>query len=118
MIYNNRSIEIKFSAISDNIEYKFDNILNKPIFLVHTPIWVKESLFRPIQRAMFGVESTNDIDTVAINMILDVLINHFGQMGISLQFPNKISQYIKLLNDEKVMQQYEKDMQQFNKLKL
>ena len=50
---------------------------------------IKESLWRAIQIASFGIESTTKITSREINEIIDVITDFLAQKGIRVDFPNK-----------------------------
>ena len=49
---------------------------------------VKDFVWRPIQMALFDIESTKDINTSQINTIIDVLSKWFAERGVMLSFPS------------------------------
>jgi len=55
---------------------------------------VKNFIWRPIQKTLFNVESTTKINTKQINEILDILVKHFGNMGVPVSFPSKFNKYL------------------------
>lgn len=55
---------------------------------MYTTDIVKEHMWRPIQKTLFNIESTKELNTSQINDIADVLIKFFGEKGIYINFPN------------------------------
>jgi hypothetical protein len=49
---------------------------------------VKECIWKPIQLVMFGTDSTKKLKTNEINIILDVLSDHFSKIGEVVEFPS------------------------------
>jgi hypothetical protein len=50
---------------------------------------VKEYLWRPIQKAQLGKESTKDLETVEIDKVFETLTRHLGEkFGLELEFPS------------------------------
>lgn len=68
-----------------------NQLVIEPTELIITPVIVKECVWRPIQKAMFGIESTKELSkNKQIDMIADVINKHFGEkFGIYVPFPNK-----------------------------
>lgn len=50
---------------------------------------IKESLWRAIQIASFGIKSTTKITSREINQIIDIITDFLAQKGIRVDFPNK-----------------------------
>lgn len=59
----------------------------------------KDCVWRPIQKTLFDIESTTELDTEKINKILDVLIYFFAKNGIEIHFPNQFDLMIKQLEN-------------------
>ena len=60
-----------------------------------TPIALKENVWRPVQQAMFGTESTTKLlkSQKQIDDIIDVMCQIFGKMGVVCPpFPSKENQ--------------------------
>ena len=68
--------------------FTYDGLILKGIESRYTPLIVKEFIFRPIQIAMFDIQSTKKINTKQINEIVDTIIKYFGDRGVNLEFPN------------------------------
>ena len=52
----------------------------------------KEMLWRPIQKAMYGIESTSDIDTLQCQEVYKVLDRHLGsKTGVTVPWPSRES---------------------------
>ena len=48
----------------------------------------KENLWKPVQMAMLGKESTKDLDTVEVSQVYDTLNRHIAsKFGVSVPFP-------------------------------
>ena len=90
----NSALHMLFTIISSQLnemgmEFKYFGLKGQLIHLRHTPHLVKEMVWKPIQRALFDVESTTKINTEQINEIVDVLAKYFGEKGIVIEFPSK-----------------------------
>lgn len=90
----NRALHKFFVFISEALneighEYKLSaSLTGEPISIKFTPILVKETLWRPIQIALFDIESTTEIDTHQMNEINDIIIKYFGDRGYTISFPS------------------------------
>jgi hypothetical protein len=89
----NNSMHLYFKLISDQLnelglDFIYTGLKGKELSMIHTPYIVKEFVWRPIQIAMFDIESTTKINTKQINDILDVLTVYFGDKGIVIEFPS------------------------------
>lgn len=89
----NRALHKFFSIISNQLneigqEFGHLDFKDDLVYTKHTGIIIKEFIWRPIQKAMFNIESTKDINTNQINDITDVLIKYYGEMGLSISFPS------------------------------
>lgn len=67
----------------------------KPSFEMRwTPYTVKEYMWRPLQKAMFGKESITELESQDIDKIFDVITKHLGEkFGLFVNFPS-IESYI------------------------
>ena len=55
---------------------------------MYTPDLVKNFVWRPIQTALFDIESTTKIGTQEIDKIIDVITKFFSDRGVYLPFPS------------------------------
>lgn len=96
----NKALHLFFTILCQQMneigmEHTFLGIKGNEISIPYTPFLVKQFIWKQIQVAMFGIESTTKINTEQINQILDVLTKHFGEMNIEISFPNKFDEYLK-----------------------
>jgi hypothetical protein len=70
------------------LEFTYEGLSTNNLSSRYTALIVKEFIWKPIQIAMFEVESTTKLTTKEMNEIIDVIVSYFGQKGIDLQFPN------------------------------
>jgi len=57
---------------------------------------VKEYLWRPIQKAMLGKESTTELTTKELTDVSDIINRHLGEkFGISVPFPSDYERSLK-----------------------
>lgn len=84
----NRALHKYYQLIADMLNEK--GITFKVLDLYEAPfsvIIVKETIWKPIQKVLFDSDSTTKLTTNQINTILDVLANHFSELGEVVEFP-------------------------------
>lgn len=99
----NSALHLLFTIISSQLnemgmEFQYFGLKGQVLSVRHSPNLVKEHVWKPIQRALFDIESTTKINTEQINEIVDVLAKYFGEKGIVIQFPSR-EQIEKLINN-------------------
>jgi len=90
----NRALHKFFVLISSELnelgmEFQYFGVTGKQLSTRYTSTIVKNHFWRPIQIALFNIESTKDINTKQINEIIDVIVKFFGDKGVYIEFPNK-----------------------------
>lgn len=88
----NRALHLFFRFISNElnelgIEFNYQG-LNGDYSTRYTENIVKNFIWRPIQVALFDIESTTKLNSEQINEIIDVLICWFSNKGVHLDFPS------------------------------
>lgn len=101
----NSALHLFFTNIADQLNelgevFNYTGFNGKEMDMMFTPELIKNTLWKQIQKALFGIDSTKDLDTKMINDILDVIINFFAKKGIPITFPSQFELYLKLLNEE------------------
>ena len=90
----NSALHLLFTIISGQLnemgaEFKYFGLKGQVFSMRHTPSLVKEHIWKPIQFALFNIESTTKINTEQINEVVDVLTKYFSEKGIVIEFPSK-----------------------------
>lgn len=90
----NRALHKFFVLISQELNelgqtFKYFGLKGQILETRYTPEVVKNYFWRPIQKALFEIESTKDLNTKQMNEIIDVTVKYFGDKGIYIEFPNK-----------------------------
>ena len=98
----NSALHLLFTIVSSQlnemgIEFQYFGLKGQVLSVRHTPHLVKEHIWKPIQKALFDIESTTKINTQQINEIVDILAKYFSERGVVIQFPSK-EQIEKLIN--------------------
>ena len=90
----NSALHLLFTIVSSQlnemgIEFQYFGLKGQVLSVRHTPHLVKEHIWKPIQKALFDIESTTKINTQQINEIVDILAKYFSERGVVIQFPSK-----------------------------
>lgn len=100
----NKALHLFFEWIA-NMFNELGHTYTNPMGIetIWTMLMVKETIWRPLQFSLFGIDSTTKLDTEKINIIADAIILHFSEQGYYLQFPSMESflNHIDYLNFEK-----------------
>ena len=65
-------------------------VLKPEVEIPWTDVTAKENLWKPIQKAMYEIESTTDLDTEQVSKVYDTLNRHLSdKFGVSQAFPSK-----------------------------
>lgn len=88
----NKALHKFFELLADelnNAGFDMKRTLRADIDIPWQPDTVKEYLWRPVQKAQLLKESTTELDTKEIDMIVDTLTRHLGQKtGVTVEFPS------------------------------
>lgn len=90
----NNALHLYYSLLSDEFNNQgldFEKIFKNPVAIIITPEIIKECMWKPLQKAMFGTKSTTKLSKQKqIDMIYDVLNKKLSEsFGIHIPFPNK-----------------------------
>jgi len=81
--------------------YDMRRTLKESIDIPWSTTSVKEYLWRPVQKAQVGKESTTELTTKEIDAVFDTINRHLGQkFGISIQFPSISSVIIDQMKED------------------
>lgn len=100
----NRALHLLFTNIAEqlnNIGMDFNKEIQDIVFsMPYTGLIFKTEIWKPLQKTLFGIDSTTELTTKQINTILDVLIMTFGNSGVEVVFPNKFDKIIEDMNND------------------
>ncbi len=90
----NKGLHKFFVIISDALneigqEFCYTGLKGLDLSVRYSPYIVKEFFWRPIQIALYNIESTTKLNTEQINGVADVIIKFFGDKGVVVEFPHK-----------------------------
>jgi len=92
----NRALHKYFLLISKELnelglEFKYFGLKGQVLETRYNERIVKEHFWRPIQKTLFNIDSTKDLNTKQMNEIIDVITKFFSDKGVYIEFPNKES---------------------------
>ncbi len=92
-ISQNAALHLYFKYISDELNdlgmaFGYDGIKGMRIETPYTETIVKHLVWKPIQIALFGYESTTQLTTQDIDKIIMIFSNYFAEQGIEISFPS------------------------------
>lgn len=65
-------------------------VLKPEIKIWWTPEACKRELFKPVMKAMYGIESTTELDTGQVSKVYEQVANLIGSKhGVEIEFPSK-----------------------------
>lgn len=89
----NRALHLFFDQMAEqlnNIGMDCTIEIQGMVFIsTYTGIIFKEQIWRPIMKALYGIDSTTEITHRQIDGVLEVLAASFAHTGIEVHFPNK-----------------------------
>jgi hypothetical protein len=90
----NKAMHKYFTMVSQhlndlNIEFTYEGLKNDSFTMPYTPQLVKDFFWRPIQRTLYGIESTTKLERDQLDKIIDVISNFFAKKGVYVEFPTK-----------------------------
>jgi len=80
-------LSIEFNMLG--ITFNYTGLKGTEMETPYTPTLIKETLWKPLQKTLFDIDSTTELETSQINIILDVLIKFFADRSVLISFPNK-----------------------------
>ncbi len=90
----NAALHVYYGIISESLNelgmtFQYTGLTGKMLELPYNEKLVKETIWRDVQRSLFGIESTTEINTQQINQIIDVITEFFSRKGVVIEFPCK-----------------------------
>jgi len=88
----NRALHLYFTLLAtelNNAGFDMRKVIREGIDIPWSKDTVKEYLWRPVQKVMFGKKSTTQLKTTDIDKIFDVVNRHIGERtGVHVEFPS------------------------------
>lgn len=127
----NKSIHLLFThlaAMLNEAGLDMRVVLKPEIDIPWTPKNIKEYLWRPLQTAITGKESTKDLETKEIDQVFEILQKHLGErFGLETRFPSVESMLSEvrrldagkrsIMDDEREEEEFEKERDYDQELK-
>ena len=70
------------------MEFNYFGVSGKQLSMRYNGTIVKEYFWKPIQLALFEIESTTKLNTTQMNEIIDVVTKFFADKGVIIPFPS------------------------------
>ncbi len=92
-LQQNKAMHQLFTLMSDSF-----NTLGLDMRVVLKPEWkiwwtpesCKKELFKPVMKAMYGIESTKDLNTCQVSKVYEQIARVIGEKhGVTIEFPSK-----------------------------
>ena len=92
-LQQNKALHKFFGLISDKlnemgIEFVYTGLKGNELRMQYTPDIVKDFFWRPIQKTLFDIDSTTEINTKQMNEVVDVITLFFADKGVVIEFPS------------------------------
>ena len=88
----NRALHLWFTQLAQALNkdgFDMKAVIKEGIDIFWSPYTVKEHLWRPVQKAYLGKESTRNLDTGEIDKIFDIINKGVGEKtGVYVPFPS------------------------------
>lgn len=78
-------------------------VLKPNIKIWWTPEAIKNELFKPVMKSMYGLEHTADMNTAQVSKVYEQIAKLIGEKhGVEIEFPSKeqLDDYWKTLSDK------------------
>ena len=95
----NRALHLFFEQVANElnslgITFNYTGLKGMEMELRFTKEIFKEFTWKPIQKVMFGTDSTKKLKRDQIDPIIEVINKFFADRGVVVSFPNKFDQYL------------------------
>ena len=92
-LQQNKAMHKLFTQMSDTFNtlgLDMRVVLKPEIKILWTPEAVKRELFKPVMKAMYGIESTTELNTAQVSKVYEQIMKVIGEkFGVYLDFPSK-----------------------------
>ena len=97
----NRALHLFFTQVSEQlnnigIPFVYRGLKGMEIETTWTPELFKEMTWKPLQKAMFGIDSTTKLKRNQIDPIFETINKFFAERGIEVSFPCEFDRYLKM----------------------
>lgn len=96
----NRALHLFFTQVATQLnDLGIPHVHNNLVLGDYETKWTaenfKETQWKPIQKSLFGTESTTKLKRDEIDPVFDVINKFFAERGIEVSFPNNFDYYLK-----------------------
>lgn len=88
----NKALHLYFTHLAEQLNdagYDMKRTLKEEVAIPWTPENIKEFIWRPIQEAQLGKQSTTELESKEIDLVFNTLNRHLGErFGITVEFPS------------------------------
>jgi len=96
----NKALYLYFTFIADTLNnhglyFKTIDLFKMPVECEWNKDLVKEFIWKPIQKTLFDIESTTKLKTNELDVIINVLTDHFSKLELSVNFPSSFDVWLK-----------------------
>jgi len=96
----NRALYLYFTFIAETLNnyglyFQTVDLFQMPVECEWNKDLVKEFIWKPIQKTLFDIESTTKLKTNELDVIINVLTNHFAKLELSVNFPSSFDVMLK-----------------------
>lgn len=88
----NRALHLLFTHLADELNdagLDMRKTLKPGVDIPWSGKTIKEYLWRPVQKAQLGKESTTELTTKEIDLVFETILRHLGdKFGLSIEFPS------------------------------
>lgn len=89
----NRAIHKLFTQMSDTFNtlgLDMKVVLKPEINIWWTPEAIKKELWKPLMKAMYGIDSTTELNTAQVSKVYETIARLIGEKhGVEIEFPSK-----------------------------
>jgi len=89
----NKALHLLFTQMSDTFNtlgLDMKVILKQEWKIWWTPESCKSQLFKPVMKAMYGIESTTELTTAQVSKVYEQIAKVIGEKhGVTIEFPSK-----------------------------
>lgn len=102
----NNALYLLFTNIANQLNelgetFNYTGFKGEEMEMPFTMELIKTTLWHPIQKALYNIDSTTELTTEMINNILDVITKFFGNKCIPIVFPSQFELFLKQENERR-----------------
>jgi hypothetical protein len=100
----NRALHLFFNQVAKElneigIPFVYRGLKGQDMEMQWTGLLFKEMTWKPIQKSLYGTESTTKLKRNEIDPIFEIINKFFAEKGITISFPNQFELYLKFYDE-------------------